>query len=59
VYDDSWAFQHGRRLDQYRVAVHAAWAVLLGAMRLGGSCFELSAAGAEILNRNLLVLARR
>ena len=47
IYDESWAFQHGRRLEPFKYALHTAWAALSAAMR------------DDILNRNLIVLARR
>lgn len=59
VYDDTWAFQHRHRLEPYKYVIHAAWAPLMGAMRLGGGCFARNLLGDDILNRNLLVLARR
>jgi len=58
-YDDVWAFQHGHRLEPYKYALHTAWATLFAAMRLGGPCFTRELLGDAILNRNLLVLARR
>jgi SAM-dependent methyltransferase len=59
VYDDSWAFQQGRRLERYKVLVHAAWGVLAATMRLGGDCFEVTPVGEDMLHKNLLVLAQR
>jgi SAM-dependent methyltransferase len=59
VYDQSWAFSKGRRVESYRAVVHSAWAALSAAMRLGGDCFERHPLGADILNYNLLLLARR
>ena len=59
IYDESWAFQHGRRLEPFKYALHAAWAALSAAMRAGGPAFDHAAVGDDILNRNLIVLARR
>jgi len=59
IYDESWAFQHGRRLEPFKYALHTAWAALSAAMRVGGPVFDHSAVGDDILNRNLIVLARR
>jgi SAM-dependent methyltransferase len=59
IYDESWVFQHGRRLEPYKYALHTAWLLLLGAMRLTGPMFGHAPLGEEILNRNLIVLARR
>ena len=59
VYDESWAFQHGRRLEPFKYALHVAWALLSGAMRLGGPAFAHMPLDDDILNRNLIVLARR
>jgi SAM-dependent methyltransferase len=59
VYDQTWAFQGGHRLEPYKALLHGAWAALAGAMRLGGDCFERVALDDDILNRNLLLLANR
>jgi SAM-dependent methyltransferase len=59
IYDQSWAFQHGARLEPFKYALHFAWAVLAVTMRLGGSLFSQTSLGEDILNRNLLVSARR
>jgi 2-polyprenyl-3-methyl-5-hydroxy-6-metoxy-1,4-benzoquinol methylase len=59
TYDDSWAFQHGQRLERYKYAVHTAWVGLALAMRAGGECFERRPLGRDILNHNLVILARR
>ena len=59
VYDQTWAFQGGRRLERYKPVLHGAWMALSAAMRLGGDCFERTPVGDEILNRNLLLLATR
>jgi SAM-dependent methyltransferase len=57
VYDESWAFQHGRRLEIYKTLLHVGWGGLLALMRLGGPCFQLRELGSNILNHNLMVLA--
>jgi SAM-dependent methyltransferase len=59
VYDDSWAFQHGHRLERFKPAIHAAWSALAAAMRLGGDVFTQVPLGQDIMNRNLLLVARR
>lgn len=59
VYDQTWAFQGGHRLEPYKPLLHGAWAALAAAMRLGGDCFERIPLGDDILNRNLLLLASR
>jgi SAM-dependent methyltransferase len=59
VYDESWAFRHGRRLEPLKYMLHAGWAALAAAMRLGGPAFERVELGDDILNHNLVVLARR
>jgi 2-polyprenyl-3-methyl-5-hydroxy-6-metoxy-1,4-benzoquinol methylase len=58
VYDESWAFQHGQRLEAFKYALHIAWALLSGAMRLGGPAFAHTPLDDEILNHNLIVLAQ-
>jgi SAM-dependent methyltransferase len=59
IYDDSWAFQHGPRLEPFKYLLHIAWAGLARAMRLGGPVFVHAPLGNEILNSNLVLLARR
>ena len=59
VYDESWAFRHGRRLEPLKYLLHTGWAGLATAMRLGGPAFEHVVLGDDILNHNLVVLARR
>lgn len=59
TYDDSWAFQRHRRLEPFKVLLHAGWLVLGAALRLGGDCFERTLLGEDILNRNLLLTAER
>jgi 2-polyprenyl-3-methyl-5-hydroxy-6-metoxy-1,4-benzoquinol methylase len=60
VYDDTWAFRHGRRLGLLKYPLNAVWLALAGAMGLGGDVFEHMVLNQDdILNRNLLVLARR
>ncbi len=59
IYDESWAFQHGQRLEPFKYALHLAWAIMSAAMRLGGPPFAQTPVGDDILNRNLIVLARR
>lgn len=59
VYDQTWAYQGGHRLEPYKPLLHGAWMALAAAMHLGGACFEATLLGDEILNRNLLLLASR
>jgi SAM-dependent methyltransferase len=59
AYDQTWAYQRERGLDPFKLVVHAAWMLLLAAMRVRGDCFECRLLGDEILNQNLLLLARR
>jgi len=59
IYDESWAFQHGSRLEPFKYALHTTWLALSVTMRLGGPVFARAAVGEDILNRNLIVLARR
>lgn len=59
IYDQTWAFQGGHRLEPYKPLLHVAWMALSAAMRLGGNVFERTLLGDEILNNNLLLLASR
>jgi 2-polyprenyl-3-methyl-5-hydroxy-6-metoxy-1,4-benzoquinol methylase len=59
VYDQSWTFQHGHRLQPFKVALHSAWTVMSAAIHAGGPAFEHWDPGVRILNHNLLVLAQR
>lgn len=59
VYDESWAFRHGDRLQPFKYALHAAWVGMSAAIRTGGAAFEHWDPGPRILNHNLIVLAQR
>ena len=59
VYDQSWAFRNQQRLEAYKIFFHGTWTAMFAFLRLGGEVFERELLGAEILNRNLLVVARR
>src|SRR2546428_14155007 len=59
IYDESWAFQHGSRLEPFKYALHTAWLAMSVTMRVGGPVFARAPVGDDILNRNLIVLARR
>ena len=39
IYDESWAFQHGSRLEPFKYALHTTWLALSVTMRLGGPVF--------------------
>jgi len=58
-YDQTWTFQNRQKMEPKRYLLHTFWTLLMGAMRLGGECFEHRPLGAEILHHDLLVLARR
>jgi hypothetical protein len=53
------SFRHRRQLQKYSYLLNGAWAALSAGIRLGGDCFRLTPVGENILNRNLLVTARR
>jgi len=59
AYDQTWAFQNRQQLRKYKHLLHAAWGGLITIMRLRGDCFECVPVREEILNRNLLLIARR
>ena len=59
LYDQTWTFKRRNQLESVKVVVHGVWNILFAAMRLGGDCFERIPLGNEILNHNLLLLARR
>ncbi len=59
TYERTWAFQHRKRLERYKCLLHGAWTALFAGMRLGGDCFERTLLRDQILNHNLLCLARR
>jgi SAM-dependent methyltransferase len=59
TYDQTWAFQNRRRFEAHMPLLHAAWALLSAAMHCGGDCFERMELGSDLLNHDLLVLARR
>jgi cyclopropane fatty-acyl-phospholipid synthase-like methyltransferase len=59
TYQQTWAFQQRKKLETPKYALHAVWALLSLAIRVGGECFERISIGQQILNYDLLVLARR
>jgi SAM-dependent methyltransferase len=59
IYDQTWAFQHQKRLRPFKYLLHASWTVLAWLMQLGGPAFTQTVLEDGILNRHLLVLARR
>jgi SAM-dependent methyltransferase len=59
IYDQTWSFQHGQRLERYKVLLHGAWTVLHLAFRLGGDSFERTLIEQGSIQRNLLLVARR
>lgn len=59
IYDESWAHQHGHRLQRYRAVLNTAWIGMALAMRSRGDVFEHTLLDQDIFNQNLLVLARR
>ncbi len=59
TYDGTWAFRQRPRVELFKVPLHAAWAALALAMRLGGNCFERTLLKDDIMNRNLLLVAER
>jgi SAM-dependent methyltransferase len=59
VYDESWTFRHGHRLQPFKYVLHTAWTVLSASIHAGGPAFENWDPGARILNHNLLVMAQR
>jgi 2-polyprenyl-6-hydroxyphenyl methylase/3-demethylubiquinone-9 3-methyltransferase len=59
AYDKSWAFEQRKKLESFKYLLHGAWSILFAMMRVGGDCFERIPLGDDILNHNLLLLARR
>lgn len=59
VYEETWAFRHGHRLEPFKYVLHSAWTVLSAAIHAGGPAFEHYDPGARILGHNLLVVAQR
>lgn len=59
IFDDTWAFQRGQRLESSKVPIHAYWSALSAAMRIGGRCFKRTRLEGGSLECNLLLLARR
>ncbi len=59
IYEDTWAFQKGQRLNRYRPILHGSWAVLGSLMRLFGPVYETVevSSGQSMLGRQLLIRA--
>ncbi len=58
-YEQTRAFQQRRRSGVAKCVLHAFWALLSLVIRAGGECFERTCIGQEILNHDVLVVARR
>lgn len=58
IYDQTWSYQHGQKIEPLRYALHTAWTLFFAAVRLGGACFERSPVRGGSADGNLLVLAR-
>jgi SAM-dependent methyltransferase len=59
TYDQTWAFQKKSHWALTRTCVHMLWSTLSATMRLGGDCFERIPLGEDILNNDLLLVARK
>jgi SAM-dependent methyltransferase len=59
TFDNVWTFRRGTRLQKYRCPIHMIWLMLMAACRLGGDCFMRTPLSDDIMDRNLLVIARR
>lgn len=59
TYEETWAFQKGRYLEPFKYLLHLGWTVCSAGLHSGGDAFEILPLGEEILNQNLLLLARR
>jgi SAM-dependent methyltransferase len=59
TYDSVWTFQNRGKLDRYRSVLYVCWMIMITIMRLGGDCFRRACLGEDIMDRNLLVIARR
>lgn len=59
IYEDTWAFQKGQRLNRYRPFLHGSWAVLGTLMRLFGPVYESHEVSGDqnMLGRQLLIRA--
>lgn len=59
TYEATWAFQNRERMLPFKVLLHVWWAVLEGAIRLGGNPFQAEPATDGILGRQLVIRAWR
>lgn len=57
TYEATWAFKHGRKLERYKPLVHLYWALLAGALRLGGDFFETESVDSSIVGKQLVIEA--
>src|SRR6185437_13358002 len=55
LFDDTWAFRSGHRLESLKVFAHTYWAALSTAIRLGGACFKRTVISDSSLDCNLLL----
>jgi SAM-dependent methyltransferase len=59
TYESVWTFKNRSRLERYRSVLNVCWTIMITIMRLGGDCFRRTRLGDDIMDRNLLVIARR
>lgn len=59
IYEDTWAFQNGQRLNRYRTVLHGSWAMLGALMRACGPVYESHGVSSDqsMLGRQLLIRA--
>ena len=59
TFDKVWTFRNRGKLGKYKSPVYIIWIILIAAMRLGGDCFTRTRLDKDIMDRNLLIVARR
>ncbi len=59
VFHETWTFQARLKLEPFRVLIHAYWGFLSSLMKLSRPIYRILPAGEEILDRRLLIIARK
>jgi SAM-dependent methyltransferase len=58
-YERTWAFEKARALNSWKFCIHAFWAFVMAILNTKGGCFNLQPVGEDVLNHDILLLARK
>ncbi len=56
-YDQTWAYNHARRVERLKLLIHLYWAAVMLLMRMGGPVYRRQRCEDAILGKNLFLVA--